>query len=227
MARLIKRDNGFALYWEDSGGTMWSFDGLQPNKYLLQLHYTSTGHKNSWAGEVLTKTVTVDLRELKASAPVLANQIEVCALADSIWAAPAAGSASAINLGFRVTKRQKPTWARIIPRIVGVSLRAADGSELAVKKVGVIPPDREPQALHMEPDASRSVVEPAQLTRAGKALVLTWVESDGSVWQVAGLHAGKYAVRYVVQADPGRTPGDWTTWTGAVRTAPVEVVVKE
>jgi RNA polymerase sigma factor (sigma-70 family) len=226
-AQLFRRGNGLALYWEDQGGTVWSYDGLQPGKYLLRLHYKSPGPGGTWAGEALTKDVEVVVRELRASAPVVANQLRVCALADGTWQAPAAGQQGQVALGFRVTKVQQPNWARIIPRIAAVRVQAPDGTELPVKKVATGLPGRVPQALHMNPDMSRTLAEPASLARAGGALVLTWADSAGDVWQVAGLRPGTYQIRYVIRADRGKAAGDWTTWTGEVQTAAVEVTIKE
>jgi hypothetical protein len=108
-----------------------------------------------------------------------------------------------------------------------VRLQAADGSELAVKKVGTVFVSRAPSALHMEPGVSRTLVEPALLTRAGPSLALTWVDSGRNVWQVEGLRAGKYTVRYVIRADKGTTATDWTTTSGEVLTAAAEVTIEE
>jgi hypothetical protein len=227
VARLFGGDKGLSLYWEDETGDNWSYDGLRHGTYLLSLHYRSTGPGGAWAGEAWTKELPVVVRELRASAPVVANPLRVRALADGTWPAPAAGKQSVIALGFRVTKVQQPTWARIIPRIASVRITAPDGTELPAKKVAAGLPRRVQQALHMNPDMSRSLAEPASLARAGRSLALTWADADGAVWQIAGLRPGTYRVRLVIRADKGRTPDNWTTWVGEVHTAAVEVTIKE
>jgi RNA polymerase sigma factor (sigma-70 family) len=227
LARLFRRDKGLSLYWEDEGGSVWSYDGLQPGKYLLSLHYKSTGPSGTWAGEASTKAVTIEIRELHASAPVVVNQLEVSALADATWPVPAAGKQSLIALGFRVTKVKQPTWARIFPRIAAVQAESADGRVHPVKKVATGLPGWAPQALHMNPDVSRTLAEPATLSRTGQLLALTWADSEGNVWQIEGLRPGRHTVSYVIHADKGKTPEQWTTWTGEVQTAAVEVTIKE
>jgi RNA polymerase sigma factor (sigma-70 family) len=227
LARLFHRDKGLSLYWEDETGNEWSYDGLRPGKYLLRLHYKSTGPNGTWAGEAQTNPLAVEIRELKTSAPVVANQLEVCALADGAWPAPAAGQQSLIALGFRVTKVQQPTWARILPYIAAVSVLSADGVELPVKKLATGRDNPGPEALHMNPNMSRTLAEPALLSRTGQGLALTWADRAGHVWQIEGLRPGTYTVRYLIRAEQGKTPSEWTTWTGEVRTAPVEVTIKK
>ena len=70
------------MSWEDETGSVWSYEALHPGNCLLELQYTATHPKGVWIGEARTKAAAVEIRELKASTPVVANQIEVCALAD-------------------------------------------------------------------------------------------------------------------------------------------------
>jgi hypothetical protein len=224
-ARLFANPKGLSLGWMDETGSYWSCDGLQPGKYLLSLRYSSTGRNGEWAGKAQTVALAVTIRELKASPPVTANALEVCALADGVWRVPAEGQQMLIELGFRLTNAQKPNWARLFPGIAAVQLKASDGKELPVSKAGTVVPEGPPLALHMEPGVSRTLAQPAVLSHAGGALALTWVDSGGTVWRVEGLRPGKYTLRCTIQAQPGKTPAEWTTWTGQLQTEPLEVEI--
>jgi hypothetical protein len=131
-----------------------------------------------------------------------------------------------IQLGFRVINVQPPNCSAIIPCISAMRLQTADGEELRPKKVGVAEPARALRWLHLRPGVSQSLAEPALLAHAGAALALTWADSNGDVWQIDGLRPGRYTLRYLLEAQKGKTREDWTSWTGAVPAAAVDVEIK-
>jgi hypothetical protein len=224
-AQLFSNPDGPRLSWMDETGSVWSSDSLRPGKYLLSLQYTSMGRNGEWAGKAQTAALAFEIRELKASASVTSKGLEVWALADGAWRAPAEGKQTRIDLGFRIANAQKPAWARIFPCIGTVSIKSVDGKEHLPNKAGTVSAEGSPQALHMEPDVSRTLAQPALLFQSGQALALSWVDSAGTVWQFEGLKPGKYTVRYTIQALKGKTPAEWTTWTGDIQTAPLEVEI--
>ncbi len=217
---------GMSLNWNDETGSYLSIDMLQPGTYLLALHYNTTKRKGVWAGEVRTESVPVEIRELSASPPTVANDLELVALADGAWPVPAVGKHNVVYLGFRIQSVRKPVWARVIPSITEVKMTSSDGQEMPVKKATAVRPARQPQGLHMEPAVSRTLAQPARIAPFGQCLVLTWVDAGGNSWHIEGLQPGKYTVRYVIRAQEGKTAQDWTTWTGEMQTATLNVEIK-
>jgi hypothetical protein len=224
-AQLFASPGGSRLSWMDETGSVWSSDDLPTGKYLLSLQYTSTGRNGEWVGKGQTAALAIEIRDLKASPSGTANALEVWALADGTWRVPAEGKQTRIDLGFRIANARKPAWARIFPCISAVSIKSADGKEHLANRAATVPAEGSPPALHMEPDVSRTLAQPALLFHSGQALALTWVDSAGTVWQFEGLKPGKYTVRYTIQAQKGKTPAEWTTWVGEIQTAALEVEI--
>jgi hypothetical protein len=216
---------GPSLNWKQAGGAWWLYDRLQSGPYVLQLRYQTQGEAGE-ARDVLTKGITIVLRKLNASNKVFSNGLAVSALADQTWRAPEPGKHTFINIGFRLTNVKGPNSAGVIPSISTVTITSSGGVSTSAAKTGQIIPRRPPQVFHMVPDISYTYAEPLILSNTGKSLALTGADGHGNGWQIKGLHPGKYMVRYVIQGQKGATPDAWTSWTGEIKTAEIEVEIK-
>jgi hypothetical protein len=207
-------------------------------------------NSGAWLGDVRTAEVLIEIVELQASRPVVfhgveaqsrgdgkweihkaadlgwKDDIEVRALAESSWQAPAAGKQTQVCLGFRMSTVEK-WWVRTLPSIVQVSLESADGVELPTKKGPTKISAEPPQLLGLRPEFSDSVAIPAILFRNGKTLTLAWADRTGQVWHVEDLQPGRYTVRYTIHGDKGDVSQSISYWVGEGRTEAVTVEIKE
>jgi hypothetical protein len=204
----------------------------------------------AWLGDVRTAEVPIKIIELQASAPAVVSgvearsladgtwqlkkaadmgwkdDVEVTALVEATWKAPAAGRATPVGLGYRMATVEK-WWVRIIPGLAAVSLRSTDGVELPVKKTTAKVTQVAPPLLALRPEFSHTVAIPAALARDGKTLTLAWADATGQVWHVENLKPGRYAVRYHLRAEKGEPSQFISYWVGDIRTPPVMIEIKE
>jgi hypothetical protein len=203
-----------------------------------------------WLGDVRTASVPIEIVDLKASQPAIFNgveamsrpdgtwqvfkavergwkdQIEVLALGDTTWQAPAAGKQTQVGLGFRMKTVEK-WWVRVIPSLATVSIKAADGVELTAKKTGATVPVDAPQLLALRPEFGQSLATPAILFHTGNTLTLAFADGAGNVWHVENLKPGKYSVRYVIRTEKGEPSPYISYWLGEIQTESVSVEIKE
>jgi hypothetical protein len=208
------------------------------------------GKSGAWLGDVRTAAVPIEIVELKASPPSVCSgveasshsdgtwqffkaaergwkdDLEVVALAEPTWQAPAAGKQTQVCLGFRMATVEE--WCvRILPGIAGVSIRSADGEEHPAKKTAATVSTDAPRLLGLRREYSDTVATPATLFRDGKTLTLAWVDRTGRLWHVENLKPGLYAVRYLIRAEQGDPNQDISYWVGELWTAAVAVEIKE
>ncbi|HMF19647.1 MAG TPA: hypothetical protein VKE98_20745, partial [Gemmataceae bacterium] len=210
-------------------------------RYALELHYKKLGSQQELLREIETKPITVEIRELKASAPVIKDNFEFCALADATWPVPVEGTTSRIGLGFRIMNLDIKT-GMMMPNIKTVSMKSAEGVELAVKKAPGKVFHPVPELIGMGHDSSHTFSEPALLRTKGASLELTWSDVAGNVWKIEDLRPGKYQVRYVVQgylrpakealdyfnqARSGIAPARLPPFTGEIETASVDIEIRK
>jgi hypothetical protein len=245
------RDDEFGTSWLIDGlkPGKYSLRLRYNSKWGAELH-SAVGESGAWLGDVRTTEVPIEIVDLKASLPAVFSgleaksrddgtwevkklpeggwkgDVEVMALADSIWQAPAPGKQMQLSLGFRMTTVEKWT-VRIIPSIASVSIKSTDGEELPVRKTAATVSVQEPQLLALRQVYSESVATPATLFRAGKTLTLAWADGAGHVWHVENLKPGRYTVQYVIRADKGEPSPYISYWVGELRTATVMVEIKE
>ena len=232
--------NGICLCWEDHSGGYMGLEKLQQRRYALELHYKKLGSQELLR-EIETKPITVEIRELKASAPVIKDNFEIYALADATWPVPGEGTTSRIALGFRVINRQSHS-ALMMPNIAAMKIRSADGTDLPVKKSPGKISHPFPELLNMWYDTSNTFAEPALLRQSGGGLELTWSDVVGNVWKIEDLRPGKYQVRYVVQGylwpakealdyvnqvRSGIAPARLPPFTGEMETASVDIEIRK
>jgi hypothetical protein len=222
-------------------------------RYNTQRHaedWTLVKNSGAWLGEVRTAEVPVEIVDLQASQPVVCtgleatsrpdgtwelkkatergwkDDLEVAALADGTWRAPATGKPTQVCLGFRMKTVEK--WkVRIIPSIAMVRIKSAGGVELPVKKTTTTVPAEAPQLLVLRPEYSFTVATPAALFHDGKTMTLAWADRSGQVWHVENLQPGRHVVQYLIQAEKGEPALPISFWVGEVWTAPVIVEIKE
>jgi hypothetical protein len=232
-------ERGICLSWEDHSGGYMGLEKLEKRQYSLELHYEKRGSQQQGLGEVQTKPVRVEIRELKASAAVIKDETEIYALADETWPVPVESKTSRIGLGFRISQRSR-AW--MIPNIKGVKMKTADGVDLPVKKSPGRALHPFPEVLSVWSDMTHTFAEPALLCRSGDSLELAWSDVAGNVWRIEGLRPGKYQVRYVVHGylwheeeggfnfvDHARTgiqPAKMPPFAGEVETSPVEIEIR-
>jgi len=211
---------------------------------------TWAGQSGVWMGDVQTAEVPVEIVDLKASRPVVVDgteamfrpdgtwevvkaeergwkdPVEIMALADTVWKAPAAGKETQVCLGFRIAAVEK--WrVRIIPNLATVRINSADGAECRARKTGATVPVDAPQYLELDSEFSQSVAYPATLFRADKSLTLAWADGAGNVWHIENLQPGRYSVGYVIRADKGPPERQNSYWVGELQTAAVQIDIKE
>jgi hypothetical protein len=183
----------------------------------------------------------VEIRELKASAPVIKDNFEIYALADATWPVPVEGTTSRIALGFRFMNLDIKT-GMMMANIRTVSMKSAEGIELPVKKAPGKVFHPVPEFVGMGSDSSHTFAEPALLRQSGNSLELMWSDVAGNVWKIEGLRPGKYQVRYVVQgylrptkealdyvnqARSGIAPARLPPFTGEIETASVDIEIRK
>jgi hypothetical protein len=234
-------ERGICLSWEDHSGGYMGLEKLEKCQYSLELHYEKRGSQQQSLGEVQTKPITVEIRELKASAAVIKDKTEIYALANETWRVPVESKTSRIGLGFRIINRQNYS-ALMIPNIKAVKITSADGIDLPVKKLPSKVSHPFPEILSLWYDIAHTFAEPALLCRTGDSLELTWSDVAGNVWKIEGLQPGKYQVRYVVQgylwpdedvdeffkqARTGMPPAKLPSFNGDVETASVHIEIRK
>jgi hypothetical protein len=221
---------------------------LHYNTRRLPDHWSSFKDLKAWLGGVRTEQVPIEIVDLKASPPAIFNgeealltdgtwqikkaaeigwkdDLEVMALADGTWQAPAVGKQTQVCLGFRM-RTVEDWWVRIIPSIAMVTVKSAEGVELPSSATGAVVPVDAPQLLTLQPEITKSVAIPAILFHDGKTLTLAWADSRGRVQHVSNLKPGTYTVRYVIRTE--KDASQYVSyWMGEIQPQPIMVEIKK
>jgi hypothetical protein len=255
FARLYSVHKEIKLWWEDEFGTNWWIEGLKPGKYLLRLHYNTrrlpdhwSSFFKAWLGDFHTEQVPIEIVELKASPPAVFNgeealltdgnwqikkaaeggwkdDLEVMALADGNWQAPAVGKQTQVCPGFRM-RTVADWWVRIIPSIALVSVKSSDGVEVPSRATGTMVPVDATQLLILQPEITKSVAIPAILFHDGNAPTLAWADGGGTVQHVTNLKPSMYSVRYVIRTE--KDASQYVSyWMGEIHPQAIMVEIKK
>jgi hypothetical protein len=245
LTLYVGSSKGISVDWLDPICDFWGTHDLKPSNYLLSLHYSAGNAKEwaasrgAWMGDVKTAEIPIAIADMRLSAPVIVhreeefpddlgrkNPLKIVGLSESIWKVPAAGKATRISLGYRLGLVEK-SGQRIVPRLVSVHLRSADGVELPVRKTGIAVPVDEPAMIDMQPNINQSSAFAATLFREGQSLTLAWADGNGNVWNIDDLRPGRYSVRLVLRGARGAPGFQNSYWIGELRTADMEIEIRD